>query len=107
MGSPKKTLLVEQISYNERGLYHLKDELRDLIAKINVEYTRFSEEFENLRTQEDKVSEQTLSTINKLLQDAWKGAMSARGYLQQLDNNFHNTEALFKKIYTTLENRME
>ena len=107
MLTPKKTLLIEKISYAEEGLKHIQKEVRSLIDDIDIEYQRISQELEILEAREGAITEQTFDSINDLLQDAWMRAMSARSRLKDLDVDFHKCDELMIKTIDELEKSMK
>lgn len=94
MASPKKTLMIEQISYAEEALRHLKVQLHQLFKNIENEYDKVFEELKNLEENETSVDEETFERVNQVLQDAWTETMSARVRLQDLDKDLHKIDAL-------------
>jgi len=107
MFTPKKTLIVEKISYAEEGLKHIRRELRSLIDDVDIEYQRIIQELEILEAREGEITEQTFNSINDLLQDAWMRAMSARNRLKDLDVDFHECDELMTKTINELEKSMK
>jgi len=107
MLTPKKTLLIEKISYAEEGLKHIRRELRVLLDEIDIEYLRIVQELEILEAREGEITEQIFNIINDLLQDAWMRAMSARSRLKDLDVDFHKCDDLMKNAIDELEKSMK
>ena len=107
MSTPKKTLLIEKISYVEEGLKHIRKEMRSLLDDIDIEYQRIVQELEILEAREGEITEQIFDRVNDLLQDAWMRAMSARSRLKDLDVDFHKCDELMKKTIDTLETSMK
>jgi hypothetical protein len=70
MSSPRKTLLIEKISYVEEALKHLQKELRNIDDHIDLEHQKVGEELEIMELKENEVTEETFSRINDFLQDA-------------------------------------
>lgn len=105
MASPKKTLLVEQISYAEEALRNLREQLHKLLEHFEYEYQRVAEELKNIEKREVEVDEETFERVNRLLQDAWIKAMSARNYLQDLDKDFSDCDAIMASVIIKLKNR--
>lgn len=105
MVSPKKTLLVEQISYAEEALRRLKLQLHDLFKDIESEYERVFEELKKLEEKEAVVDEKTFDRVNQILQDAWTEAMSARVRLQDLDEDLHHVDTIMAKVLAKLRAR--
>jgi dsDNA-specific endonuclease/ATPase MutS2 len=97
MSSPRKTLLIEKISYVEEALKHLQKELRNIVDHIDLEYQKVSQELEIIELKENEVDEETFIKINDFLQDAWTKAMLARNRLQELDEDFLKAEELMEK----------
>lgn len=94
MASPRKTLLVEQISYAEEALKGLKGQLHELFTDIEAEYARVFKELQMLEESESSVSEETFDRINQILQEAWTQTMSVRVRLQDLDKDLHVVDNL-------------
>ena len=109
MSTPKKTLLIEKISYAEEGLKNIRKELRSLIDEIDIEFQIIIQELEILEAREGEISEQTFNRINNLLQDAWMRAMSARSRLKDLDLDldFHECDEIMKRTIYELEKSMK
>lgn len=102
MASPKKTLLVEQISYAEESLKSLKVELHEFFKDIECEYDKVLEELKKLEENEVSVNEETFDRVNQVLQDAWTTSMTARNRLQDLDEILHEIDAVMSEALAEL-----
>lgn len=107
MASPKKTLLVEQISYAEEALRRLKVQLHQLFEDIEREYERVFNELRNLEENETKVDEETFDRVNKIIQQAWTEAMSSRTRLQDLDDDLHKLDAIMSRSLEKLRSNRD
>ena len=107
MASPKKTLLVEQISYAEDALRRLKVQLHQLFEDIEREYERVFSELKNLEENETKVDEETFDRVNKIIQQAWTEAMSSRTRLQDLDDDLHKLDAIMSSSLEKLRSNRD
>ena len=105
MASPKKTLLVEQISYAEEALGRLKVQLHQLFEDIEREYERVLKELKNLEENETKVDDQTFDRVNRILQHAWTRAMSSRARLRDLDDDLHELDSIMSDNLAKLRSR--
>jgi DNA repair exonuclease SbcCD ATPase subunit len=107
MASPKKTLLVEQISYAEEALRRLKAQLHQLFEDIEREYQRVFNELKNLEENETKIDEETFDRVNKIIQQAWTEAMSSRTRLQDLDNDLHKLDGIMSSSLEKLRSNRD
>ncbi len=107
MASPKKTLLVEQISYAEEALGRLKVQLHQLFEDIEREYERVFNELKNLEENETIVDEETFDRVNRVLQLAWTEAMSARTRLQDLDDDLHELDTIMSNSLARLRSNRD
>ena len=105
MASPKKTLLVEQISYAEEALRNLKGQLHQLFTDIENEYERVLDELKNLEDSENEVDEKTFDRVNKIIQRAWTETMSCRKRLNDLDNDLHELDNIMSKSLVKLRSK--
>jgi hypothetical protein len=101
MSSPRKTLLIEKISYIEEAFKHLRKELKSIVDHVNLEYEKVVQEMNMLELRENEVSEETFGRINDLLQDAWMNAMMARKRLRDLAEDFLKAEELMERRLST------
>jgi len=107
MASPKKTLLVEQISYAEEALGRLKVQLHQLFEDVEREYERVFNELKNLEENETRVDEETFDRVNRILQHAWTEAMSSRTRLQDLDDDLHELDAIMSERLARLRSNRD
>lgn len=107
MASPKKTLLVEQISYAEEALGRLKVQLHQLFEDIEREYERVFRELKNLEENETRVDEETFDRVNRILQRAWTEAMSSRTRLQDLDDDLHELDTIMSESLARLQSNRD
>jgi DNA repair exonuclease SbcCD ATPase subunit len=107
MASPKKTLLVEQISYAEEALRRLKAQLHQLFEDIEREYQRVFNELKNLEENETKIDEETFDRVNKIIQQAWTEAMSSRTRLQDLDSDLHKLDGIMSSSLEKLRSNRD
>ena len=107
MASPKKTLLVEQISYAEEELKHLKMQFHELFVDIENEYSKVLQELTRLEENEVSVDEGTSERVNSILQDAWIKAMSARTRFKDLDMDLHEADVVIEDCLNQLQRQQE
>lgn len=107
MASPKKTLLVEQISYAEEALRKLKSQLHQLFEDIEREYERVFTELKSLEESEAEVDEETFDRVNRILQHVWTEAMSSRTRLQDLDDDLHELDTIMTKRLVRLRSKRD
>jgi len=107
MASPKKTLLVEQISFAEEALGRLKVQLHQLFEDVEREYEKVFRELKNLEESETRVDEETFDRVNRILQHAWTEAMSSRTRLQDLDDDLHELDAIMSERLARLQSNRD
>lgn len=102
MASPRKTQLVERISYAEEALRSLKGQLQGLYAHFEEEHQRVSEELQLLVEREEEIDEETFTRVDAFLEDAWTRAMSARNNLKDLDDDLDNCDRIMSALFAEL-----
>jgi hypothetical protein len=102
VASPKKTQLVERISYAEEALRNLKDQLHELYVHFEEEHQRVSEELKLLVAREEEIDEETFTMVDAFLEDAWTRAMSARNNLKDLDDDLDNCDRIMSALIAEL-----
>jgi len=105
MSSPRKTLLVEQISFAEEALQNLTTQLHELFKHVEFEHKRVVEELKTLKISEEAIDEETYGRINEILNDAWTNAMSARNRLQQIDKDLTDCDNTMTNIIAKLKSK--
>ena len=107
MFSPKKTLIIEQISFAEEALKRLKKELHSLFKDIEIEYEQVLEELKKHEKSEAICTEETFERVNKTLQNTWTKTISTRNRLQDLDKNLHDIHKLISSCIIKLKSKKE
>jgi thymidylate synthase ThyX len=107
VASPKKTLLVEQISYAEEALRHLKEQLHELFKHFEHEHQRVVEELKILEEREEEVDLEDFRRVSQLLQDICTEAMSTRNRLQDLDQDLDKCDVIMATIMAKRNTRLK
>ena len=105
LSSPRKTLLIEQISYAEEALRNLTKQLHELFEHVEFEYKRVVEELKALEANESEIDVETFDQINQTLQDAWTNAMVARNRLQKIDKDLSECDVTMIDVIAKLKTR--
>ncbi|MCK4952490.1 hypothetical protein KAS14_01715 [Candidatus Bathyarchaeota archaeon] len=105
LSSPRKTLLIEQISYAEEALRNLTKQLHELFEHVEFEYKRVVEELKALEANESEIDVETFDQINQTLHDAWTNAMVTRNRLQKIDKDLNECDVTMMDVIAKLKTR--
>lgn len=105
LASPRKTLLIEQISYAEEALRNITKQLHGLFEHVEFEYKRVAKELKALEANESEIDVETFYQINQTLQDAWTNAMVARNRIQKIDKDLIECDVTMIDVIAKLKIR--